>query len=263
MVLEPAAGAHPRRTLVLRTGPPERKGQTLDLILGVLGALLLVGAVALVSTLPERDIILPQFRVTPVDALGEYPSRTGNLTDQAGTVELEYQVPADNVHAVLVVLGFEDDVASSLTDTLRVELFDPLGNPVGGERIASTERPLPPVIEETGPLAYTAVHVSPRFLFSTAPKPEEQIAPGLTEDETADEVKDRLEADAFQATAGMWRVRVSIVASGDCPDQNEPDTQRVLSCRLETQGSGEDPGNPFTIEKFEYTAFSLAVSELD
>lgn len=246
---------------MLRAGPPEGRGRRLDLILGAVGILLVVLAAVLVQALPEEDIVVPHFRVVAVDTPHDVASQGFDFSEAEGgrLHEFAYDIPIDNVHFIVMDMSFRDDVVSSLPDQFSVELIDPAGQPVGTRRLIENEQPTA-IDPQRQVLGYNASFADARISFTVADRPDENVEDGEP-GETAEEVRMAAEAKHHAATAGTWRVRVTLLDAGDCPGPDWPDQQRILACEAET-GHQEDTGNHFDVELFQYTSFAIAVEEL-
>lgn len=267
VVLAPPPGTGgPRRTVVLRPGGPKAKGGWADIVAALFGILLLVLAIVLVVVLPVKEYATPQFRVTYPDSPTDWPNGTQKFTFQEGsasTNEFKYQLP-DNVASVKIVAEFRDDVADSLPDQFRIELFDPAGNPVGVKAdLLNPALPLPTNPAENATATRQGLIAHGEFVVTTAAHPSEEILPGLSHLENRDQVLARVVPKVHQSTAGEWTVRVTLVKAGDCPDQGTPDldAQQLAQCRRE-QPNGQDTGNEFSLANFIYTTFTTCVEQL-
>lgn len=277
VVDNPASPPAPRRTVVLRPGGPVPRGHLLDVILGVLGALLLVGAVVLAGILPDKTYLNPQFRLSFVEGNAEGPgSKVGEFTEASpgNAQEFTYDIPDDNVKTITLDLGFRDDIVYSLPDRFDVDLIAPNGTVMGHLEL---ENPAPKAGRNATdpPQTFAA---EGHATFTTGPSPSEQIVTGLTHTETQEQVHARLEPQFRVATAGTWTVRVELVAAQDCPTgPNDGSFQgQAAYCRgipagvpPPTSGGGEgtsndgtDPGNPFILANLTYTFYTVTVEEL-
>ena len=238
-----AAPPPPRRTVVLRAGGPAPKGRVVDIIVGVIGVLLLVVAVALADFLPDKTYVNPQFRLSFVEAGAERGSESFDFVEGSAQVhEFTYDLPEGNIYSItLASAGFLDDVGLSNPDTFRIELFDPDGNQVGANEDITNPRPRP---RSDNPAGYTYSPIYTDVTFAAAPLPTEQIVGGLSHTETEEQALARLEPQFRVDNGGTWTVRVTLISAGDCPDQDdpEPDPQQVLACR--TGDPNEDPNVP-------------------
>ena len=264
----PGAGA-PRRTVVLRPGGPKDKGKAGDLVACIVGVLLLLACVLLVNLLPDKDYATPQFSVTYPETQRDdaFPSEGFDFVqdDEANRVrEFTYELPA-NVYSFTLDLHFaDDDVPGSLPDQFRVEVFDPSGNPIGPRTELFSG---PPRFDDRNLTWIPGTIQGDRIPIAIAPKPEDEIVPGLSHREVREQVLARVEPQARIPSEGAWTVRVTLVGAGDCPDQGTPDasSQQLLFCRFNASGqhpTGDDPGNRFSIEKLIYNTFTVQVEEL-
>lgn len=263
VVAPPPGAAGPRRTVVLRPGGPKDKGKAGDVVIGAIGALLLLLSVFLVQYLPDKEYALPQFSVTFLEPPAiENPTQnfTFAKTEDARTHEFQYEFP-DNVHSITMVLYFADEnMPASLPDQFRVELFDPLGTPVGPRTDVVSG---PPRFNQGTNEYDPGVITSPRLSIPLGLLPEDQIVQGLSHLEVAEQVQARLAPQYHLPTAGLWTVRVTMVNAGDCPPSPAPpDTQQYLFCRRDAPEDGVDPGNVFTIENVFLNTYTVQVEEL-
>jgi hypothetical protein len=270
VVEAPASPPAPRRTVVVRAGGPAPKGRVLDIVMGVLGALLLIVAVALAQVLPDKTYINPQFRLTfePIDVEG--PGSFDHDLFETGeqSWDFPYEVTEDNVGSVSLILGFEDDVSFSLPDRFDIDLIAPNGTQMGHVEL---ENPAPKGgASPADPATFTNAELNAQF--STAPAFQEQIVTGLTPTETPEQVLARLAPDYHVDSKGTWIVRVTLVAAGDCPAPGEETyVTQSRDCRFgpptgagdpSESPDGADPGNNFLVASFKYTYFTPTIKEL-
>lgn len=255
----PGAGA-PRRTVVLRPGAPKDKGRLADMLAAVFGALLLIVAVVLVAVLPDKEYATPQFRATYVDTLDDFTFATQRFAfteEEAGRIhEFVYELP-DNVASINIRAEFTDNETYSDPDQFRIEVFDPAGNPVGTRYDAINQPPSPNPDDQTD---YVADSYSQTFNIATAEHPSEEIVPGLSHEETTEQVLARLVPQHRAATAGLWTVRVTLIQANDCPEPGQPSLQ-AFRCRQQ-RPDGVDPGNDFALAGFIYTFYTPCVEQL-
>ncbi len=270
----PASPPEPRRTVVLRPGGPAPKGHLLDLIIGVLGALLIVAAVVLGGILPDKTYLNPQFRLTFAEFSAEGPgSVVAQFTEAApgNLQEFTYEVPDQNVKSMTVEVGFRDDIKYSLPDRFDVDLVAPNGTVMGHLEL---ENPAPKA-PRNGTDAPQTFAAEGRGTFPTAPPVSEQIVTGLTHTETQEQVLARLEPQYRVDTAGTWTVRVELVAAQDCPTAQDANFQgQAAYCRGAPAGvpppttsegtstDGTDAGNEFIVVNLTYTFYVTTVEEL-
>lgn len=264
----PADPPVPRRTVVLRAGAPAPKGRLLDVIVGVLGALLLVAAVVLTALLPDHTYLNPQFRLSFLEVNAEGPgSVSGAFTEGPGNVqEFTFEVAEDNVKSVTLEMGFRDDVSYSLSDRFDIDLVAPNGTVVGHVEM---QNPEPKAGRNATDPPQTFLAES-RSTFATAPAVSEQIVTGLTHTETKEQVLARLEPQYRVATKGTWTVRVELVAAQDCPAPGQGFQSQAAACRgippagdgAGTSQDGSDNGNDFLLSNFTYTYYITTVEEL-
>jgi hypothetical protein len=266
VVLTPPPGA-PRRTVVLRAGGPREKGRTTDVAAAVVGALLLLSCVVLVQVLPDKEYALPQFRISFPATLDEttYPPQPVQFLESPESSRVQvfsFELP-DNVPSITLVTFFQDDVAASLPDQFRVELYDPRGNPVGPRDDLINSSPRLNTSDPLGlGLAYDAGSSNLRLNRAPGSLPTEQIVAGLTHRETAEQALARLEPQHRLPTAGTWTVRVSLLQAGDCPQPTGPDPnpQRTALC-FQERDDGVDVGNSFTLGLV-FTTYKMQIEEL-
>lgn len=254
----------------MRAGGPAPRGHWLDIAVGILGALMLVAAVALAQLLPDKTYLNPQFRFSGVDVTApELPSQRAFFEDAGVRVyEFEYEVTEDNVKSIAVDVGFVDDVSYSLPDRFLIDLVAPNGTTAGWHAELQNPDPRPGVNASDNPSFEQA---SMHLVFNTAPAFPEQIVTGLTHTELPEQVLARLAPDVHIETKGIWKLRVELVAAQDCPDPGAGAyPQQFLDCRVERPGTGEgtvsqtgdDPGNEFIVTSFVYTYYVPDVQEL-
>lgn len=259
---------------MLRTGGPKPKGAILDVIIGIVGALLLVSAIVLAAVLPDKTYLNPQFRLSFVEAGAEGPgSKIGDFVEGSPPQDFTYEIPDDNVKSITLELGFRDDIQYSLPDRFDIDLIAPNGTVMGHYEL---ENPAP----RGRPSANQTPEVLPaegRATFATAPAVSEQIVTGLTHTETEEQALARLEPQYRVATAGTWTVRVTLVAAQDCPSgTNDASFQgQAAYCRGipagippttapegSTASNGQDLGNEFIVVNLTWTFYITTVEEL-
>lgn len=259
-----------RRTAVLRAGPPRQRSRTSDRIAGVLGVLFLVLAGFMVDALPEKDVVLPQFRVafTTLDQV-QMPTQRVDHIEHGGTWEAAFDVETDNVFSIALEIAVEDDQPSSLPDRFSLALFSPNGTQVGQTHVIDTNDPRerdPDQAVENATGSSPAYFSPPETLnlpFSIIQRPTDVVIEGEDEDDTLDDVADRLLPQHQIATAGTWTVRVTLEEAGGCPPPSQEDLRQALACNQDLGPSGQDPGNGFAVTLFKYTAYSAEVVPLD
>ncbi|MEA3190349.1 MAG: hypothetical protein QOD77_931 [Thermoplasmata archaeon] len=251
----------------MRTKAP---GRGFDIGAGVVGALLLAGCVALVLLLPVPDEVPSQFRVTFTDHTEDLVGQTQALDDLSNAEshkDFFFEVPHDNVFAVRLQLNFTDDIVASEPDRFKVEVYDAVGDFLPGTLYMSN---LPAQADLENPGQYISQEKTADWVLSTErPKPADLIAVGGPATTEADVVA-KLSADMGVPTAGKWRVRVDLVATGDCPlpaaDSTPDELQRAAACRQEVGGEADparhDVGNSFTVGVFSYTRFEVTAEKL-
>lgn len=264
----PGGAGGPRRTVVLRPGAPEDKGKGVDIATLVVGALLLLACIGLVQVLPNKQYALPQFSVTfPEMTTNSSSSRFDFLdNDEASRIhDFTFDLPG-NVHSITIVAFFEDDLAASLPDRFRMELFDPSGSPFGPRYDLVNANPL--YVQNASNPTQTPHYeagaiVGGRYVIPVGLHPEDQIVQGLSHREVAEQVKARLEPQHRIASQGTWTVRITLLGADDCPEPGTPDVlpQQVFFCRIAAP-NGQDPGNSFSLENFIYTTYKVEVKEL-
>ena len=271
VVEAPASPPAPRKTVVVRTGAPAPKGRILDIVIGVIGVLLLVGAVALAEILPDKTYLNPQFRLTLEPTILEWDrgSVDGDLFETGPqSIDFPFELAEDNIISVSLILGFTDDASFSLPDRFDIDLIAPNGTQMGHVELENA-----PPRAGSGPAdppSFSTAELNAQF--PTAPAYSEQIVTGLSPTETPEQVLARLEPDYHVNTNGTWIVRVTLVAAGDCPSPGEGYTTQDRDCRLgppsgvegdpTASPDGVDPGNNFLVSSFKYTYFTPAIKEL-
>ncbi len=271
IVEAPASPPASRRTVVVRAGGPAPKGRVLDVIVGVVGAILLIAAIALAQVLPDKTYLNPQFRLALEEFNGEFPSQeTPSPLLEAGpdSFEFAFVIDVDNVKSISLDLGFEDDVSYSLPDRFDIDLIAPNQTLAGH---AELQNPDPEGgASATDPPTFERAKLTVQF--TIGPQFSEQIVTGLTPTETPEQVLARLAPDYHVANNGTWIVRVTLVAAGDCPGPGEGYAAQALHCRFgPPSGGGDpsptpdgaDPGNDFLLAGFRYTYFVPAIQELN
>lgn len=258
--------------MVLRAGPPpERKSQR-DLIVGVIGALILLASLivpAVPGLLWQPTVLPPQYKVSFGDVRTDLPARSQYI-DAPGSganasFRFEYEVPEDNVHTVTLFLHFQDDLNASDFDKFRIEVKDPFGSTFAAEFMQSD----PPGVNATDPTRYDSPQERATFVYALRPKPQDTIVDGnlnSTEESTAAEQ----EALNRLNTKGTWVVTVTAVETRGCPTPGSGADllARAAACRRENQDKGapapydRDRGNLFTIGTFSYTRFTVSVEKL-
>jgi len=275
VVEAPPSPPAPRRTVVLRAGAPAPKGRWVDVLVGVLGALLLLAAVALAVVLPDKTYLNPQFRVAFVEGGGEFDGSQDHYFADAGETEYDFDVEVgqDNVKAITLDYGFADDAPYSLPDAFELWLYAPNGTLMG--HVDSIANPPPRNGHNTTDPPITDIAHGPST-FLTAPAPSEQIVTGLTHTETEEQVQARLAPQHFVATKGTWKVHVKLIAAGDCPQPGAEGSfqSQAAVCRTGFPtptglgdfaggvNQGDDPGNLFRLSAFSWTFYQVSVQEL-
>ncbi|MFO1534992.1 MAG: hypothetical protein ABR586_04960, partial [Thermoplasmatota archaeon] len=264
-------------TVVLRAGPPPKRG-TADAVVGLIGLLLLLSTVGLAVALPHKDVLPQQFKVTWLDEAHDLTQQS--FTFHAGGPEQShdflYEVPDDDAYLLTVKYEFRDDIAASLPDQFKLRLYDPLGNEVGPEVLAVNvpAGPLDPVA--VGPVAvapeYKAVLMSAQFSVAL-PKPSDDILEVQDQAVNATTLSQQLGAKAHLETHGTWKLRVTLLQAGGCPDPSgglDP-ANRNAACRQgledagaapQDQAAGTDGGNPFTVGVFSYSRFAPDIQKI-
>lgn len=252
---------------MLRAGPPPNRGGLRDLIIGVVGALLLLGTILMAVALPVRDVLPPQFKVSYVDVQDPRSSLnfTFSNTESSRVHDFLYEARSDNVYRIDVTITFKDDKAASDPDRFQVQLYDPGGNQVGidvpAANVDGTQDP-------AFPLQYRAESYGAPLTFSPALKPQDaivQAAPTIS----AKQLETQLEAKSHIDTKGVWKLRVTLLQAGGCPvpapgsAPSGEELARATACQQETQATnGKDPGNDFTVGSFTFDSFEPVAEKL-
>lgn len=269
VVQPPPTPPGPRRTVVLRAGGPASRGHWLDLVIGILGVLLIVAAVALGQLLPDRTYLNPQFRFSGADVTVEGSTDAPSFYfEEAGVKahDFVFLIPEDNVKSVSLSFGFVDDISFSLPDRFVVELFAPNGTFMGRSDLQNDDPR--GGANATAPPEFSVASKS--AVFPTAPGIQEQIVTGLTHTELPEQVLARLAPSVHVANAGEWVVRVTLIAAQDCPGPGQGYPTQAIDCRVQRPDSpesdvapdGVDPGNVFRITQFVYTYYLPQIEEL-
>lgn len=282
VVLNPSSGpSAPRRAVILRAGSPTPKGDDIDVIIGIVGVLTLLSCVALAQVLPDKTYINPQFRLSFLDGGGE-----GNGTQSAafteGTAEsmdFQFYVPEfvvgagatqrriQNIFSVTVTVFVEDDITYSLPDRFSFVLLDPAGNVVGDpSNVVETPRPRP------DGASFSASPIQVIFNFPILEHPQEQIITGKSPSENAVQALARIEPEYRVSNAGVWTVRATLEAAGNCPEPQDPEFNalQAFHCRVDDPNNpddtpssdGRDLGNVFSVQNFVWSYYVPVVEEL-
>ncbi len=239
--------------------------------MGILGAILLVVAVILTFTLPEEDVVTPQFRVSFQEHQGEQfgTQSSSGPVPEGGSVDFVYDIPEDNVFRIAFTVAFEDDEPASDPDRFTVQLLDPNGNVAGPDAVLTLKPPRQEKPEDI-PADPTPDQrfVSERMEFvvqvDVVERPKDTLVPADHPQESVDEAADRLLPSYHFPTAGAWTVRLSLDQAGDCPQPDgNPDTNiRVQECMRQTGPSGQDLGNSVTVTKLDTFYYTAAIEPL-
>ncbi len=274
-----------RQVVVVRAGPPKRRGAFIDAVVGILGVMLLIAAGVLGETLPEEDVIavqyLPEFPTTNVAAQLMREGGTNSSEalrfdfqeNEAATVLI--QIPHDNVVSISMQAFLEgDDIGSSLPDAFKFTLYGPDGDQVGEVFKVNTAQPKqrdntvpgPPIGPGTVTNTTDPIYVSGSSNPATAwrlgapPNPEFIGGEGKKLDHTA---ALSIAIDRYtQPTNGTWTMVVELTNAGDCP-QPSPSGQndRYLECMRMTGNSGQDPGNSITVKFVRYDYYTIELPD--
>jgi hypothetical protein len=263
-----AADAPPvRQAVVLRAGPPAgRRGRWRDLVLGIVGVLLLAVAGSLVNALPEKDVLMPQYRVTVIPIIESASRQQADLrSGGVDETDFTYTLP-DNLMRVEVGVGFKDDVEASLRDSFEVTVYHPDGSLAISEFNVVNDEPYLDDPAAPGPaqvfVAVFANEVKAFVPYKLQP-PQDTIVEALHPDETKEAVRDRLMTEWHLTTGGDYQIHVRLKSSGDCPPTG--DTWRIFHCQQDPDlgEDGTDTGNPFDIQGLTYTYFLLDVQPVE
>jgi hypothetical protein len=248
----------------VRAGPPPAgRGGRRDLAIGIVGLLLMAAAGGLVEVLPETDVLLPQFRVTVVPIVGEVGSYSGAYLSGAQNDEDHMiTLTRDNVFQFSVIQATaEDDVCASFADRIEFTLHDLEDNPILTWMVATPD----PVLNTNNSVLgeYECSPGGDQQRLNLYDPPQDSIVTGLTGDETAVQVEERLMAEYHLPTAGDWRLHASLDRHGDCP-LPQIDPHRAASCQQESSGGADpDPGNTWVFNGLTYSYFLLDVEEIE
>jgi hypothetical protein len=277
VIAPPPAAAAPKPTVVLRAGPPPKTGRA-DAVIGAVGLVLLLSTVGLAVALPHKEVLPQQFKVVWGDTPNDLISQSFAFSTAAAqrTHDFLYEVADDDAYLITVKYEFIDDVAASLPDQFSLRLYDPNNNAVGPEVVAVNSPADAENTLGTSPASFTTDYKAVRLdaQFSIAqPKPSDDIVEVADQQLTADQLAQQLEAKARLATKGTWRLRVTLLDAGGCPDASggKEAANRRLVCQQEMQAAGapqqdiaqgKDPGNPFTVGVFSYSRFAPDIQKI-
>lgn len=273
----PPAPAAPKPTVVLRAGPPPKSGKA-DGVIGAIGVVLLLSTVGLAVALPQKDVLPQQFKVTWVDTPHDLTQQSFafRMGGPEQSHDFKYEIPHDNAYLITVKYEFKDDLAASLPDQFKLRLYDPLGNVVGPDVLATNVpgTPFDPV--PVGPFTvapeYEAVLHSAQFSV-VLPKPSDDIVEVQDPSVNATQLSQELEAKAHLDTRGTWTLRVSLLRAGGCPTPADgvDAANRRAACQQEMReadampqdiAAGTDAGNLFTVGVFSYSRFAPDIQKI-
>jgi hypothetical protein len=259
----PAAGG--RQTVVLRAGPPPRRGRLADLASAILGVLLILASVVMANTMWERDVPPTQFLVKFPATQVDLPAQVRDVRENADET-FEFFVEHDNVHQITVNVHFQDDLVASDPDRFSVTLYTPNNDTLGADVLVVNDLALR---NATDPSKFTPLRKNATFTVHIVPKPDERVVTGNDTDAPS-AVAEREGALVHIQTRGTWTLRVNLFHAGDCPAPavNPPNPDLLLrasACSKENADAGRqdvraDPGNEFTVGSFSYSHFT-AVAE--
>ncbi|MES2155082.1 MAG: hypothetical protein V4510_08105 [bacterium] len=264
----PAASA-PKPTVVLRAGPSRRKGLLVDIATGLVGVMLIVGAVVLVDALPKTDYPPNQFKVSFTTATTNLTAQSHRLSETEQNYDFSFEVTEDDVYQVDLMVNFTDDLKASLPDKFRYEIRRPDGEPAetrGGILVNGLAQ-----LKAGSNTEYESTPASGFHSVTMTPKPQDAIVKAI-QGATASDVVQALEKKNHLLTKGTWKVHVTLDSAGDCPSVPPPtvppspptddDLKRISACQQDAQAHGtagnagkEDTGNSFTVGVFSYTRF--------
>jgi len=253
---------------VVRAGPPPRSGRWREWTAAAIGVLLILSCGVLAVRLPKVDTLPPQYKVTFGTETHDLPQQnaTFSLTEGARNHDFLFDVPDDDVVLVRVSIHFVDNVPASDPDRFAVALYDPFDTPEGAPSLVSNPYP---VQNQTVPTQYDALPAVLTIPIALKAQPQDTI---VTQDNTTeDAVAAQQEALNHFGTKGSWRLHVTYVGSGDCPQASAAarpdDVARSVACYDETSGNpqqaGKDLGNDFTVGSFTYQRFTVSAKRLD
>jgi hypothetical protein len=253
-------GRRARRPVILREGPPQRdKRRITDLVFGVLGLLILLGAVVLVNVLPHDEPLPDQFEVRFETLASDDPTVVTFTAAEGDTVAHPFTYDGVYLYRVEVAFEWTDNVAASDPDRFAVRLVGPDGAVARGPD--EIENPFPASDGNPVAPAYTARPVARVMSFDLATRPSPHILtaqPG----ETAADVTARAEAAARTNGTGEWRLEATLLEAGDCPDATELDLNRAVACEVATAGQ-PDTGNPFQVVRVSFIEYTPVVTLLE
>ena len=266
----PSAPTGGRTVVVVRPGPPPRKGKPWDLAVGVLGLLLLVASVVLANTMWVAEELPPQYKVSFVPQEGildrqefQFESSGSNFVAH----EFLFNITEDNVMEIKVNVYFTDDLAASDPDRFVVELVSPDGQAYPDFHELINDPAVPNATNPSEP--YQPIQASATYSFGFVPKPQDTVVEtdfNATEESVA---ADQERLNHFN-TKGTWKVRAKFTP-GNCPTPtvataNTDTAQRAAVCLQANSGRGNqaqfDPGNLFTVGSFAYSYFTVTAERL-
>ncbi len=273
-----------RQVVVVRQGPPKRRGAFIDGVVGVLGVALLVLAGVLGETLPEKEVIseqfLPEFPTTNVVAQllsegGSIPSEALLYNMLEGQEErISVLIPDPNVVSISMQVFLPgDDIGSSLPDSFTFKLYDPDGTQQGETFIANTAQPKqrantvpgPPIgpgsVDNATKPIFVSGETNPATSWRLGAPPEAAFI-GAEDGRKIDYAMalSKAEDEYTKLNNGTWTLVVTLKATGDCPAASTSGQQdRYFECQRETGNTGQDPGNPITIKFVRYDYYTITL----
>ncbi len=278
-----------RQVVVLREGPPKRRGAFIDAMTGVLGVLLLIAAGVLGETLPEEEFVPVQYAVTfPTNGTNGffYGEETGqpvtamvfnqnNPFTHGETKRLPVAIAHDNIISITVqVFLEEDDYPSSLSDQFSYQMLTPEGEPLVSFPFSITTRTPEEVLStDIDPLTFNPrdttwvtrpIQDANNYRINTPPDPYFISGPDGEDVGIAQAVRSAAQNHTIPSK-GDWILEVTLRDTGDCP---QPGTdakanRRAADCQNITERDGhrgEDNTNGITIKAIRYDYYDIVVT---
>ncbi len=278
-----------RQVVLLREGPPKRRGAVVDAVTGVLGVLLLIGAGVLGEVLPEEDIIPVQYTVSfptnNTDAFFVGPEsgqpvksllfNQNNPFTHGETKQIPFTIEHDNVVSLTVQIFIPgDDVPSSRPDVFGFEVFRPDGTPAGLPYTVSTVEPQerlpsdPATLPEFDPDASTwfSPDVTHAQAFRQDAAPSSEKLSGENGEDIGEAAAIRFAFENYtRPSAGTWIIEVTLRQTGDCPGPgtDAAANRREADCQKITQDAGnrgQDETNQITLKSIRYDYYDIVVT---
>ncbi len=278
--------------MVVRQGPPKRRGAFIDAIVGILGVALLVMAGVLGETLPEKEVVAAQYLPEFPLEFGEIPLAFPGQTETQQSLKfymtegeehrIDLPIPHDNVVSISVQIYLKgDDIGSSLPDSFTFTLLRPDGNQEGAPFKVNTAQPKqrdniapePPFDQGDLDNLTKPVYLSGESIAATAwrlgaPPDAEYIGDGETE--VPYTLALSMAIDKYtKYTNGTWTLVAKLSSTGDCPQPSTSgQNDRSAECMRETTrqsdngaSRGQDLGNEMTVKFVRYDYYTIQLPD--